>query len=103
VNRPARQRIQPFRSMSWLEAVRSIGFCVRCGKHGVEAAHRDEGKGIGIKTSDALTAALCPECHHEIGNGNNMTRDERRAEMDRAIVLTIEILAANGDLTCVKS
>jgi hypothetical protein len=32
-----------------------------------------------------------------------MTRDERRVEMDRAIVLTIEILAANGVLTCVKS
>lgn len=90
-----------FRSVAWRRAVADLGICVRCGAHGVQAAHRDEGKGMGIKTSDALTAALCPTCHAELGEGKHLTRDERRREMDRAIVLTVERLAAAGRLKVV--
>lgn len=77
--------------------VRSIECCVLCGAHGVEAAHRDEGKGMGLKTADCATAAICPTCHQEAGNGNKLSREERRAMMDRAIVLTlIEVIYAFG-------
>lgn len=85
-----------FRSKKWLDAVRSIECCVLCGKYGVQAAHRNELKGIGIKADDCLTAALCDECHHEIDNGKNMSNLERRNELDKAIVLTIRELARNG-------
>lgn len=85
-----------YRSASWLEAVRSIEYCVRCGKHGTEAAHRNEGKGKGIKVHDLLTAALCRECHVEIDQGKNMARETRRAEIDRAIIMTIEALFDRG-------
>lgn len=85
-----------YRSAKWLDAVREIGFCVRCGAFGVQAAHRNEGKGMGQKTSDCLTAALCPVCHAEIDHGRTMTKDERRAELNDAIVKTLEILVSRG-------
>ena len=75
---------------------RDIEFCVLCGRYGVQAAHRNEGKGVGIKVDDCLTAALCVDCHSRIDNGRDMSREERRAEMDRAIVLTLKKLVNNG-------
>lgn len=91
-----RQRIQPYRSRKWLSAVHEIGQCVNCGSSDLQAAHRNEGKGRGMKTSDCLTAALCRTCHHEIDNAPNLTREERRQDMDRAILKTIELLAIRG-------
>ena len=63
-----------FRSKKWLQAVRDIEFCVLCGRYGVQAAHRNEGKGVGIKVDDCLTAALCVDCHSRIDNGRDMSR-----------------------------
>lgn len=88
-----------FRSKKWLQAVREIDCCVLCGRYGVQAAHRNEGKGMGIKADDCLTAALCEECHYRIDNSRDMTREERRSEMDKAIVLTIRKLANEGRLS----
>ncbi len=87
-----------YRNEKWLNAVRSISLCVRCGRYGVQAAHRNEGKGMGMKVGDHLTAALCPVCHAEIDRGKTMTRDERRAEMDRAIVQTLDVLVQLGKI-----
>ncbi len=93
------QKSQAFRSKTWLRAVASLDDCVLCGTAGVQAAHRDEGKGMGQKTDDCLTAALCVSCHHEIGNGNKLDRDERRRLMDRAIVLTLQQLGRRNLIT----
>jgi hypothetical protein len=90
----------PFRSEKWLAAVRALDECVVCGARGVQAAHRNADKGMGIKASDCLTAALCPHCHAMLDQGKEMSRMERRAEMDRAIVLTVERLAKAGRLVC---
>lgn len=87
-----------YRNKKWLAAVGQIEACVLCGRWGVQVAHRNEGKGIGLKVDDSLTAALCPECHANIDNGKGMTRDERRAAMDRAIVLTLQQLTRGGRL-----
>lgn len=85
-----------FRSDRWLRAVASLP-CVLCYREDrTQAAHRNEGKGMGIKTHDCWTAALCVECHHEIDQGKTMTRDEKRARMDVAILLTIKELATKG-------
>ncbi len=80
----------------WFAAVAGLETCVLCGRWGVQVAHRNEGKGMGRKVAGHLTAALCPNCHHEIDNGRTMTRDERRAAMDRAIVLTFDRLVRSG-------
>ena len=82
----------------WFEAVASINQCVLCGTYGVQVAHRNEGRGMGQKSLPCNTAALCPACHHEIDNGHTLSKEERRARMDRAIVLTHEAMAKNGRL-----
>lgn len=82
----------------WQQAVLSIGFCVLCGRHGVQWAHRNEGKGAGKKVSPDQSAALCPECHHNIDNGNTLSRHDRRSLMDHAILVTRNALLSLGRL-----
>ncbi len=85
-----------FRSEKWLRAVASLP-CVKCGKEGqTQAAHRNEGKGMSIKTDDCLTAALCQSCHALIDQGPSMTREERRNVLDFAILMTLVSLAREG-------
>lgn len=82
----------------WFDAVGSIELCVLCGRMGEQVAHRNEGKGMGMKTPSHMTARLCRDCHAEIDNGRHMERAERRALMDRAIVLTHDALIRSGRL-----
>ena len=82
-----------------MQAVAELGYCVRCGRHyPPQVAHRNEGKAKGKKNDDCLTAALCFECHAAIDQGKDMTRAERRAEIDRAIVMTVLALVLSGRL-----
>ncbi len=93
-------KVKTFRSQKWLNAVRSIGHCVLCGStEGIQVAHRNKGKGMGIKTSDATCACLCHRCHHDIDNGNTMTKEERYLLFDEALARTIDQLAHSGKLT----
>lgn len=82
----------------WQSAVHSVEYCVRCNAYGVQWCHRNEGKGMGLKTPPWMTAALCPRCHWGIDNDKTMSKAERRAEMDRAIVLTHDRLIRDGRL-----
>jgi hypothetical protein len=100
--RQAIPKTPPKKSATWLEAVRSIEFCVLCGTHCVQAAHRNEGRGKSQKADDALTAALCVKCHHEIDNGKHLSKEARRAMMDRAIVLTLRELFQRDLVRAVK-
>jgi hypothetical protein len=99
--RCGQRRTEAARSENWLTNVREIGLCMRCGAFGVEAAHRDFGKGFGQKTDDCATAALCPKCHFDLGNGRELDRATRRAEMDRCIVDTLIQLARAGKVLAV--
>lgn len=83
-----------FTSEAWRRAVASLP-CVFCGAP-AQAAHRNVDKGMGMKTDDSLVASLCPSHHADIDQGRAMTRDQRRAEIDRAIVLTVRELARRG-------
>lgn len=80
----------------WFAAVASLEACVLCRKHGVQVSHANQYRGMGQKSPPWMTAALCPECHHEIDNGRMMDRAERRAMHDRAIVLTHAALIERG-------
>ena len=85
-------------SEAWRRAVAALP-CVLCGREGLtQCAHRNMDKGMGLKTDDALTAALCAPCHSEIDQGKNFTREERRQRLDLAILLTIRALARAGKL-----
>ena len=80
----------------WFEAVASLESCVLCGKFGVQVAHSNRDRGMGQKSAPYLTAALCPEHHYEIDSGKELDQAERRALMDRAIVLTHAGLIISG-------
>ena len=82
----------------WFEAVASLQTCALCNAWGVQVAHRDYGKGMGIKTDPWETAPLCPGCHRELTDGTQYTRAEKRALMDRAIVNTHSKLIRGGVL-----
>ncbi|EAA9518266.1 DUF1364 family protein [Salmonella enterica subsp. enterica] len=88
--------VKIYRSKKWLAAVGQIEQCVLCGRWGTQVAHMNEGKGMGLKTDDCATAAICQECHHEIDNGSHLRREERRCLMNRAIVLTVIKLVRMG-------
>lgn len=45
----------------------------------VVPAHRNEGKGMGLKVADALSVPGCFHCHSEYDQGAAFTRDEKRA------------------------
>ncbi len=85
-----------YRSDKWLRAVSTL-HCMSCFKEGeTQAAHRNEGKGMGIKTDDCLTAALCVKCHAEIDQGAHMTKAERRDLMNVMILMTLRELCKRG-------
>lgn len=94
---PAYPKENAFRSEKWLRAVASLD-CVLCGAHGTQAAHINEGKGMGIKTHDSWTAAMCVSCHSEIDQGGKMTREERREAMRKAVLLTLAELCKQGKI-----
>lgn len=89
------------RSERYLAAVRTIDSCVLCGRYGTVPAHRNEGKGTGLKVHDFLTAALCAVCHREIDQGKDLTRPERRAAIDDAIIRTLTRLILEGKVSLV--
>lgn len=85
-----------FSSEAWRRAVASLP-CVLCGKEGeTQCAHRNEGKGMAMKTPDVWSAGLCVACHSAIDQGNALDREERRERMDLAIFLTWLQLAVRG-------
>jgi hypothetical protein len=86
-----------FRSPKWLKAVADLGVCVVCDTPGgTQAAHRNEGKGMGLKTHDCWTASICPSCHADIDSGKDLDLSERRRVMDLAILDTFVLLVQQG-------
>ena len=82
-----------YRNPKLIKLVRDIP-CQNCGiqSETVCAAHRNEGKGMGIKVSDALVAALCYECHYTLDMGKDLTKEEKRDMWNRAYVTTMQYL-----------
>lgn len=87
-----------FRSEKLRRAVSELD-CQWCGLAGeTQAAHRNQGKGMGMKTSDALVAALCAECHRQLDQGKLLERQERREMWDAAYIKTVQALIETGRL-----
>jgi hypothetical protein len=85
-----------YRNQKLIKLLRELP-CQHCGimSETVCAAHRNEGKGMGIKVSDALVAALCIECHVKLDNGKELTKEERRDMWNRAYIKTMQYLFEN--------
>lgn len=58
--------------------LRIPGVCTSDPKTSVPA-HRNEGKGMGLKTPDVFTVPGCPTCHHEYDQGKRFERERKRA------------------------
>lgn len=71
--------------------------CVHCDTPYVQACHRNQGKGLGLRCSDGLEAALCPPEHFRIDQGKDLLRDERRSLMDDYIRKTHAQAVRRGD------
>jgi hypothetical protein len=92
-----------YRNKRLLEVVRNLP-CQLCGKSDgtVVAAHSNQlrdGKGRGLKCSDALIAALCYRCHAEIDQGSKLSKESRVEMWESAHKATIKELFERGYLT----
>jgi hypothetical protein len=85
--------IMIYRNTKLIKLVRDIP-CQHCGiqSETICAAHRNEGKGMGIKVSDALIAALCFECHYKLDMGKDLNKEEKRDMWNRAYIGTMQYL-----------
>lgn len=86
-----------YRNIKLTKLVRELP-CQHCGiqSETICAAHRNEGKGMGSKVSDALVAALCHECHFHLDNGKELSKEDRRDMWNRAYINTIQYLFEHG-------
>ncbi len=82
-----------FRNEDYRRLVASVP-CVKCGAPS-QACHRNEGKGIGIKASDAMLFALCPTHHAEIDSNNKLPKEERRTLENQLCIKTFVYLIEN--------
>jgi hypothetical protein len=94
-----------YRNKRLLELCRELP-CQSCGRNdgSVCAAHSNQlrdGKGTGVKASDAMVASLCSKCHYEIDNGKDLSKEERREIWELAHRLTIRYMIEN-DMLVVK-
>ncbi len=89
----------PARDKAYLRAVAALP-CAHCKRAGPsQAAHADEGKGLGTKASDYETFPLCADgpgrrgCHSVIGASGAFSREQRRALERKYVAMTREALA----------
>lgn len=75
---------QPVRDADYLRLVATLP-CAWCGVRGLsQAAHANQGKGMGTKSSDATAMPLCGPrpgevgCHALVDQGGVLTKDQRR-------------------------
>lgn len=87
------------RSPTLLRNAREIP-CQHCGTDDgtIVAAHTNwgGGKGRGIKADDNQIASLCFNCHAELDQGKNLSKDERQAMWTAAHIKTIQKLTSLG-------
>jgi len=89
-----------FRSPKILILCRELE-CQICGTEDgtVCAAHGNslsDGKGRGLKASDAAIAALCFKCHTTVDQGRHMSKEERRSVWLEAHIKTLRALVERG-------
>ena len=80
-----------------LAAIRKLP-CIRCGNPNSQAAHSNssrDGKGRGIKASDAFVIPLCANCHAAFDRFELGSRAESEAMFEKWLVKTNRMLNLN--------
>ena len=97
---------RPVRDKAYRRWVASLP-CAHCGLEGhSQAAHADQGKGLGIKASDTECFPLCADrpgvrgCHSIIGSSGIFSRDERRDLEQRYVARTKDLAKRSGYARC---
>lgn len=85
-----------YRNKKLLEVARLIP-CQHCGIEDgtIVAAHSNQlrdGKGRGIKSSDAMIASLCYNCHSELDQGKDLSKQQRIDMWEEAHRKTMQTL-----------
>lgn len=93
---------RPVRSEAYRRAVASLP-CIRCGIPGIsQCAHRNSGKGMGIKTSDVESFPLCadtpgrPGCHRRFDQAAMFSKPVRSVIEDVWVADTQRRIHAMG-------
>ena len=87
------------RSRQFLQEVAELE-CQNCGATPTQAAHSNwHGKGMGIKASDEMVAALCLRCHYEVDQGKTLTKQQRRDLWEKAHKKTMDRLGKQLPIT----
>jgi hypothetical protein len=87
-------KLSPWRSEKHRRIVASMP-CLSCGLEGsTQCAHRNAGKGLGMKACDSQTFPLCVRCHSALDQGGKMDRETRRALELEYVSITRKILKA---------
>ena len=82
------------RSPKRLAEIRKLP-CVRCGNPNSQAAHSNssrDGKGRGIKASDAFVIPLCATCHAAFDRFELGNREQSEAMFEKWLVKTNRML-----------
>ena len=72
-----------YRNKKLLALANEAPHCMNCGTYNagqVVACHSNQqrdGKGTGIKASDAAIAFLCGQCHFQVDGGTMLSRSQR--------------------------
>jgi hypothetical protein len=67
-----------------------------CAEPPSQAAHRNQGKGMGVKVTDAWLFSACAEHHTALDQGPTLTNEQRRQMIDTAILRTFAMLLNRG-------
>lgn len=63
----------------YMAAVRLLGYCMLCRRScHPQFCHRDQGKGMGLKTDVREGWPGCDECHYYVGTSGKLAKDDRR-------------------------
>jgi hypothetical protein len=81
----------------YMAAVRLLGYCMLC-RHECrpQFCHRDQTKGMGLKTDVREGWPGCADCHYMVGTSGKLAKEDRRALELRLGAQTREAVRAAG-------
>jgi len=100
-------KVAVYRNPDLLRLAKKAPWCMSCEERNtgtVVSCHSNQsrdGKGRSLKSGDHRIAFMCRRCHHEIDQGNRLSRQEREAMWEEAHRATIGWLFEAGHLQVV--